>query len=71
MIRNFEQVTENIKTGREQLVDVRASGEFNKVIDGQGETNKIPNSVNLPYEELFDKENGTLKSRETLKERNE
>ena len=67
MIRNYEQIIANIKTGQEKLVDVRASSEFNKVLDG-GVENKIPNSVNLPYEELFDRENGTLKSREVLKE---
>ena len=46
---------------------MRSSAEFNKVIDGA--VNKIPNSLNLPYDELFDNINGTLKSKESLKER--
>lgn len=65
--RTFEQIEANIKSRREQVVDVRGSAEFNKVIDGV--ENKIPNSLNLPYDELFDNINGTLKSKESLKER--
>lgn len=68
LIRNFEQIVSNIESKNEQVVDVRDREEFSKVVDGV--ENRIPNTLNIPYNEFFDKENGTLKSQDQLKERN-
>lgn len=66
LIRDFGSIVENLKSKREQLVDVRDSEEFNKVIDG-GVKNHIPNSKNLPYNEFFDKQNACLKDLDQLR----
>ena len=68
LVRNFDQVSSNAQNPREQLVDVRDSEEFSKVVDGV--QNHIPNSFNVPYSDMFDKENGTLKSLDQLKQCN-
>lgn len=65
MVRDFDAIVSNIESHKEQLVDVRDSEEFNKVVDGV--KNNIPFSKNLPYSEFFDKENGSLKNLDELR----
>jgi rhodanese-related sulfurtransferase len=52
-------VNRNSATNEEQLVDVRGPGDF--------ENGHIPQSINVPYQEFFDKETGGLKNKEKLK----
>lgn len=61
LIRSFEDVAENIKTNKELLIDSRESNEFNVIQPETGKYDHIPNSVNLPYSELFDTKANTLK----------
>lgn len=65
LIRDFSDINKNLVNKKELVVDVRGPGEFNKV-DSDGELNNIPNSVNLPYSDLFDELKGGLKSKEEL-----
>ena len=62
-MRNYEDITKN-KT--ELVLDARGPGEFNKVNEITGERNHIPNSINVPYNELFDLNTGLLKTKEEL-----
>jgi len=54
-LREYEQIRSN---KNELILDARPEGGFN-----QG---NIPDSVNVPYNELFDETTGFLKSREEL-----
>lgn len=56
--RNFDQIKANKKTQLEQVVDVRGEDDFNRA--------HIPNSQNVPYNQLFDPYTGLLKSKEDL-----
>jgi 3-mercaptopyruvate sulfurtransferase SseA len=67
-VRNFDDISRNLESKREQVVDVRASEEFHKTLADDKRPNQIPNSINLPYYEFFDKQTGTLKSAEELKQ---
>jgi 3-mercaptopyruvate sulfurtransferase SseA len=58
LIRNYEQIKNNIATKKEILIDARPSAEFNKA--------NIPNSINVPYDELFDPETETIRNKENL-----
>ena len=60
LIRNYEQVVENIKTNNEQLLDARNPAEFERIDPLSGLKNNIPNSKNLPYGTLFDEVTGKL-----------
>ena len=62
-MRNYEDIKQN-KT--ELVLDARGPGEFNKVNEIIGEKNHIPNSINVPYNELFDLNTGLLKTKEEL-----
>jgi 3-mercaptopyruvate sulfurtransferase SseA len=53
LIRNYEQILDNIKRQEEQLIDARSSDAF--------EDGHIPNSRNIAYNNLFDETNGVLK----------
>ena len=70
LIRDFEAIIKNIDTRKEEVIDARVPGEFDKIdpIDGK-KTNNIPNSKNIPYNELFDKENGIFKDKQELLKR--
>ncbi|KKJ77546.1 3-mercaptopyruvate sulfurtransferase [Kiloniella litopenaei] len=69
LIRDKEQLLRNIETGKEQVLDARASGRF------KGEapepragirSGHIPDSFNLPFTDLF-REDGTLKDTQDLR----
>lgn len=68
LVRDFARVLENIKTGRETVIDARSRNRF---LGREPEPRPgvrpghIPGSINIPYTELA-AEDGTLKSREEL-----
>lgn len=61
MKKDFEQIQKNIKSDKEQVVDVRGSADF--------EAEHIPYSLNLPYSDLFDKNTGLIKTKDELLKR--
>jgi len=69
LVRDKRALLENLSTGREQVVDARASGRF----DGTAEESwpgrrrgHIPSSGNLPYEQVIDPRTRQLCSAEEL-----
>ena len=69
LVRDKRALLENLSTGREQVVDARASGRF----DGTAEESwpgrrrgHIPSSRNLPYEQVTDPRTRQLRSAEEL-----
>jgi thiosulfate/3-mercaptopyruvate sulfurtransferase len=70
LVRDFDQVMANLKTGRETLIDARS---HNRFLGREAEPRPgvrpghIPGSKSVPYTELTDGD-GTLKPRETLLE---
>ena len=69
LVRDKRALLENLSTGREQVVDARASGRF----DGSAEESwpgrrrgHIPSSRNLPYEQVTDPRTRQLRSAEEL-----
>lgn len=68
LLRSFDQVLQNLSTGREQIIDQRSAARFaGKEAEPRPgvRPGHIPRSINVPYSELTDSE-GTLKSREAL-----
>lgn len=66
-MRNFDQVVKNIDSKEEQLVDVRPKDDFNSINPDTNKPNNIPNSINVPFGEIFDKNSGTIKDKNELK----
>ena len=61
LVRDVQHLLANIESGREQVVDVRSAGRFAGTDPEPRPTHKkghIPNSINLPYQDLFDKDAG-------------
>lgn len=57
MVRDRDQVLANVKSGREQLLDARASGRFEGTAPEPREglrSGHVPGSLNLPFTELLD-----------------
>ena len=69
--RDKEQLLANLGSGREQVLDARASGRFSgeeaELWPGR-RAGHIPGSLNLPFPELIDPESQTLRSPEALKQ---
>jgi thiosulfate/3-mercaptopyruvate sulfurtransferase len=68
LLRNFDQVMQNVSSRREQLVDQRSAPRFaGKEAEPRPgvRPGHIPGSLNVPYSELT-REDGTLKSHEEL-----
>jgi len=72
MLRDIEQMTRNLESGREQVVDARAADRF----EGRAEevwpgrrAGHIPGSRNLPFTELCDPKTGALLPRAALRAR--
>jgi len=68
LLREFNDIKENIKSRKEQVIDSRKSEDFNKIVDNL--ENRIPNSINIPYSELFDASTNQIKTKDKLKECN-
>lgn len=72
MIRSVEQVWANVASKDEQVLDARGAGRFNGTDPEprpECRSGHIPNSLNLPFNELIDAETGTVRSAEDLKAR--
>jgi thiosulfate/3-mercaptopyruvate sulfurtransferase len=72
LVRGFDQVRYNIKSGKELVVDARAAERFS----GTGQepwpvkhVGHIPGAVNLPFMDLIESTTRTMKSPDYLKER--
>jgi thiosulfate/3-mercaptopyruvate sulfurtransferase len=70
-VRNRADMEQNVATGREQMVDARAKERF----EGSAtepwpgrRSGRIPNSLNVPFNMLYDAETGLMKSAEQLRE---
>jgi 3-mercaptopyruvate sulfurtransferase SseA len=61
-------MTANLETHKEQVIDTRNSEQFNSIDSLTALPNHIPNSKNVPYEELFNKETGRFKERQEMLE---
>jgi thiosulfate/3-mercaptopyruvate sulfurtransferase len=70
LVRDFDQVMANLKTGRETVIDARS---HNRFLGREPEPRPgvrpghIPGSISIPYVELTESD-GTLKSRDSLAE---
>lgn len=72
LLRDFDQVKANIELGREQTIDARAAGRFNGTDPELWPVKKgghIPGSVNLPFADLIDERERTLKPLDQIKAR--
>ena len=69
-MREFDAIEQNITSHREEVIDARGPAEFNKPDPENGQlNNNIPNSKNVPYNELFDEATGAMKDKQALLER--
>jgi thiosulfate/3-mercaptopyruvate sulfurtransferase len=69
-IRSMQQLTANIASRAEQVIDARASERYQgKVAEPRPglRAGHIPGSLNLPYNNLFDASTGTMKSLDQLR----
>ena len=69
MLRDKEQILANLLNGREQVLDARAQGRFEGTEAELREglrSGHIPSSLNLPYSELINPADQTLRSKEEL-----
>ncbi|RNA43101.1 3-mercaptopyruvate sulfurtransferase-like, partial [Brachionus plicatilis] len=64
---NYEDIIENIKTKKYQVIDGRPKSHFNSINPVLGLPNNIPNSINVQHNEIFDRSTHCLKSNEDLK----
>jgi thiosulfate/3-mercaptopyruvate sulfurtransferase len=72
LLRDFDQVKANIELGREQTVDARAAGRFagtEPELWPVKTGGHIPGSINLPFLDLIDERERTLKPAGELKAR--
>ncbi|MFC7050334.1 3-mercaptopyruvate sulfurtransferase [Emcibacter nanhaiensis] len=70
LVRELDQMMENLNSKREQVVDARSAARFNAESEEPRpgmKSGHIPGSLNLPYERLFN-ENGTYKSPEEMEQ---
>ncbi|WP_315837987.1 3-mercaptopyruvate sulfurtransferase [Bradyrhizobium prioriisuperbiae] len=70
-IRSKDQLVDNLASQREQMIDARARNRFAGTVTEPRpglRSGHIPSSLNLPYNELIDARNGTMKSVEELKQ---
>ena len=70
LVRDLKQVSENVETRREQVLDARSHGRF---VGSEPEpraglrAGHIPGSLNLPYDQLFPTRDGTLPPGDVLR----
>ena len=65
MLRSLDQVRSNIDNGDEQLLDARSPGRFSGIDPEprpECRSGHIPNSLNLPFNELIDPDSGTVRN---------
>jgi thiosulfate/3-mercaptopyruvate sulfurtransferase len=72
LVRDLDQIHQNLETRREQLVDARAAERFTGEADDSWPGRRrghIPGAINLPYTELLDPETKTVLPAEPLRQR--
>jgi thiosulfate/3-mercaptopyruvate sulfurtransferase len=72
LVRDIEQVQQNLETHREQIVDARAAERFAGSVDDLWPGRRrghIPGAVNVPYTDLLDPETRTVLPAERLRQR--
>ncbi|WP_142846899.1 3-mercaptopyruvate sulfurtransferase [Telmatospirillum sp. J64-1] len=72
LVRDVEQMKQNLQTGREQVIDARSAGRFRGELPELWPGKKvghIPGSLNLPYTELFDPKDKTFLPADQLRAR--
>ncbi|WP_373087074.1 3-mercaptopyruvate sulfurtransferase [Sneathiella sp.] len=70
MLREKDQISRNLTTGREQVLDARSPGRFDGTEAEPREglrSGHIPSSFNLPYNKMFNSTDGTLLPADRLK----
>ncbi|XP_052106605.1 thiosulfate sulfurtransferase-like isoform X1 [Mytilus californianus] len=69
LMKNYHHMKDSVNSQKEEIIDARGPGAFNKVIQtGKGEIkNFIPGAKNIPYRSLFN-EDGTFKAVDEIKE---
>ena len=70
LLREKDQIARNIGMAREQVVDARSAGRFTADEPEPREGLRgghIPGSLNLPFTELFNRDDGTLQDAEALR----
>ncbi|PPR76375.1 MAG: 3-mercaptopyruvate sulfurtransferase [Alphaproteobacteria bacterium MarineAlpha2_Bin1] len=71
LVRNYQQVFDNIISKKEQVIDARSNGRFLGIEPEPREnieSGHIPGSLNLPFQELISDTNKTLKGLEEIEE---
>ncbi len=69
-VKNYLQVITNIKTKKEELIDARSKGRFDGIEPEPRKeliSGNIPGSINLPFQELINQSDLTLKKPEEIK----
>ena len=72
MVRSLDQVRVNIDNGHEQVLDARSPGRFTGIDPEprpECRSGHIPNSLNLPFNELIDPDSGTVRNAAELSAR--
>jgi 3-mercaptopyruvate sulfurtransferase SseA len=68
LLRHYEQIKENEKTKKETVLDARPIDQYFKIDLSTGNSNHFKSTINVPYTDIFDTQNGTIKSKEKLTE---
>ncbi|MGE5475103.1 MAG: 3-mercaptopyruvate sulfurtransferase [Bacteroidales bacterium] len=72
LVRSFEQVRANVDSKREQVIDARSAGRFAATAPEPRPTRLVghmPGAVNVPFTDLINEANKTMKSAAELKAR--
>ncbi len=69
LLRTIEDIQRNLETGKEQIIDARSEGRF-KGVEPEPRVGlakgHIPQSINLPFLQLYDPRTKLMKSKNTL-----
>lgn len=71
LVRSVDQVIANVSSQAETVIDARSAGRFNATEPEPRagmRSGHIPNSLNLPFQGLLNKEDGTLRTADNLKQ---
>lgn len=63
LVREYDQVLANMKSGREQFIDARSTGRFNGTEPEPREglpSGHVPGSINLPFTRMLDRADKTM-----------
>lgn len=71
LVREYDQVLANMKSGREQFIDARSVGRFNGTEPEPREglpSGRVPGSINLPYARMLDMADMTMLPADEIRE---